>query len=149
MDPVSALGVAMNIITIIDVASRVLFEAAELAKAKDGFSAESRAAEDVAADVQLLTQRLATSENDWLAKHQNQTLDSNEQELRQITNGCQQVATQLCNKLRGLRAHGRYQSLTAIRSALKLVWERNEIEKCKTRLQMYREAMNSRILNGV
>ena len=149
MDPLSALGVAVNVISIVDIAAKIISETLQIAQATDGYLTEHREADEVATDLQTLSSRLSQSETDWLAKYPGSDLDANEKELQNIAAGCQEVAKQLMNNLRSLKRNGKSKGIAAIRSGLLVLWRRDDIERYQARLQRYREAMNTRILNGL
>ena len=118
MDPLTALSLAVNIIQLLEVAAKVVSGAQELVRSKDGYLAEHREADEVASDVELLTKALVSSERSWLDTAASSDLDQNEQALRDIADGCNEVAKELIRRLRKLKPHGNFRGLAVIRANL-------------------------------
>ncbi|KAJ9160716.1 hypothetical protein NKR19_g3020 [Coniochaeta hoffmannii] len=142
MDPVTALGLAGNIVQFIDFTCNLLSKANDIHK--DGFLVEY-------ADMQLV--------NDDLREHVEglrtrlQPLDTaepmvcdNEKAFRKLCGKCLKVAAELEQALKLLQIHGKKTKWKSFRQALKSVWGKQHLTELKGRLDLYSDQLDRRLL---
>lgn len=151
MDPLTALGLAGNIIQVISFTHELVSEGNKIYHAVDGVLIENKDYEEVAHDLDLLTSRLTESQRTWLASHPNSELDPDEVQLRNICDRCSEIAIELTRNLQKLRVQEgtKHRRLKSYKQALISVWRKDAVEDIASRLERYQREMDSRILVGL
>jgi len=131
MDPLSALGLAGNIITFVDFSWKILAEANSIYKSPTGASEEAAFLEKIVRDVNGHADALAAFPGDG--------------QLRELANETRAIASELLNGLSMLQARTGRSRWKSFVVALKEVWGRDKTESLLKRLQMLQDRINSHL----
>ena len=151
IDPLSALGVAGNVLQVIDFGFQLVADGNQIYHSSTGALEEDRAADELAKDLEGLTKRLAESQNDWTKSHGNLPLEPDEVHLRNVCERCTEIAIELQRQLHKLRRHdgGKRRRLQSYKQALISVWRKDHIDAIATRLARYQQELDTHILIGI
>jgi hypothetical protein len=108
LDPLTALGLASNIVQFISFAWDLVADGRELYHSADGSSVKNKDAEILAADLERVAAPLSSSA-EGLAKNGN-VEDADEASLRQLCERCTRIAAELQSHLGIFKALGSRQS---------------------------------------
>jgi seryl-tRNA synthetase len=140
MDPLSALGLAANIVQFVDFGSKLLSGAYELRNSPNGQLEEH-------AELETITKSLLTTSDNFKAsvsKRGAACLSSNEKGLQTLCEECKNLAEQLLSALSKLK--GNKTKLKSIEQSLKIIWGRERIEVMQKRLDGFRQQLIVTIL---
>ena len=151
MDPLSAFGVAVNVIQLVDFSTKLVSGARQIHHSSDSELEEHTELKLVTDDLAKLAQGLANSialqesgktrrphENDEdILDHQRERLD----QQQRIANDVRRLATQLLTTLNKLKNKGNNNTWNSIRQALLTAWRKDEIEELERRLDRLRQEM--------
>lgn len=145
MDPVTILGVASSIISIIDFGSRLLKKSNELgtlAKDGQGLDDQNTSIKRAIETVERLSNNLSCPFD---------PTSPEERDMAQLANDCEKVATQLLTVLKRLEmAVGQTHSrLSTLRQTLRLIFSTEEIERLMRRIDVLRNAMHLCLNNNI
>jgi len=143
MEPLSALNLASSIIQLVDFGLRVISKGNQIYHSGDGVLSENHDLEVVTNDLLVLQTRLQCSlrPQGWHAP-----LSDEDQALDQLSRTSNELATKLLERLNMAKAQGRFRRWKSFRQALKSVWSKKEVDDMARRLEMLRNALNSRML---
>lgn len=141
MDPLTALGLASNIVQLITFASDLVSKGREIYKSVDGALVENLELETITTTLQELSQSVHLPRRPRLEK-----LTKTERKLHELCHDCNDVSGQLLGVIRGLKAKGPATRWNSFRHALNSVWKENEIEALETRLDRYRRQLDTTLL---
>lgn len=170
LDPLTALGVAGNIVQFVDFTVKLMSKSHELYKSTDGALVGNKDLEAIAANLNRLTERLRTDMNRHLLppvkviklrddvsskyaereralKLQDYTPENRaEIELGEINAKCGDVAGDLISILRMFKVEGKNNKWKSFRMALKTVWDEDQIQNAVSRLIECRKALDTELL---
>ena len=151
LDPLTALGVAGNVLQIIDFGIRLVSEGNEIHRSANGTLEENRAAEELAKDLESLTRDLSKSQENWIKAHGATQLDPEEIRLRNICDKCTEIAVDLNIHLQKLKVPegAKHRKLKSYKQALVSVWRQDKVEDIARRLAKYQDAINTHVLLGL
>ena len=173
MDPLTALGLAGNIITFIDFSQKLFSKTQQIYRAADGFSADQRNLNNQLRDFVFLAGKLAPVQN---GQNQQPTINVNEEALdnivsalvghstilavsargsgvtsdsaspiSQVATSCADVAGQMLRRLEGMRRKdGRVWS--SLKAALQELWGISELEDMARRLEAYKHQLQLHVI---
>ena len=138
LDPLTAIGLAGNIVQFVDFCSKVVSKAHRIYRSADGSLAENLDAETISRDLLYLTARVE-------AGSRPSSLAQEEQALKDLCTGCNDVAQELLTVLGNLKGRklGKWSSF---KQALKSTWSKDRIEALQARLAGFREELDLHIL---
>jgi hypothetical protein len=116
MDPLSALGLAGNIVQFIDFGSKLVCKGRQIYKSSDGALEQHVDLEATTNDLVLLSAQIEPS------KYRNQESDHQLKEeavLLKLTTACNDVALTLLTTLNSIKVTGRHRRWKSVRQALK------------------------------
>ena len=142
MDPLTALGVASNVIQIVDFSTRLVSKSQKIYKSGDGTLAENVDTETVAKDLRLLNSKLEVSFN---ASKSSGVINQDDQSLLHLCEKCHVLSDELLLKLEKLKVIGKHRKWKSARQALKSVCGKGDIEQFGSRLVVYRDEINLNI----
>jgi hypothetical protein len=138
MDPLSAFGLAVNIIQIVDFSSKLIADTAEVYNSADGELAEH-------SEIRLITENLSQYikelDEALQAKSLQRNLSQRENDQRQLGRECKGVATELLAALGKLKVQGSHRRWNSFRQALSTIWQKDKIDALEMRLNRFREQM--------
>lgn len=143
MDPFTALGLASNVIQIVDFSCKLVSKGQEIYKSVDGTSVENVDTEAVANDLDLLNTNLQRSLD--ASNNNNESLSKDDQSLVNLCGKCSELARELQAKLDSLKVAGKHRRWKSARQALKSVSGKDGIEQIANRLAAYRDEINLNI----
>jgi hypothetical protein len=137
MDPITALGVAGNIVQFIDFGLKATSKAREIHQSTDGALVENVDLEVVVIDLAALAQKLVKT-------HAGATTSNHG--FNDICRRCNEAATELLAAFEGLKVSGHKSKAKSVRQALKIMWGKRRVEEMKTRLDGFRNEMQFHVL---
>ena len=151
LDPLAALGVAGNVLQVIDFGFQLVSEGNKIYRSANGTIEENRAAEDLAQDLAVLAKGLSKSQTEWLQAHGDTPLDPDEVRLRNICDRCAEVAVELNVILQKLKVQDgtTHRRLKSYRQALISIWRKDQVDAIAVRLERYQNELNTHVLIGL
>ena len=143
LDPLTALGLASNVVQLVDYSLKLVSRGNALYKSKDGALLENREMEMIADDLARLTGRLHGS----LANAcKISVLTADEVELKTLSEACEAVAQELLHALDNLKVKRKPQRWKSFRKALASVWDKEKIDNIVERLSKFRAQLDTHVL---
>ena len=144
LDPLTALGLASNVVQFLGFAGSIFMTSAQLYRSADGVLSEDADLTTATHDLVELNTRLKRSlrrGNDL------STVSDDEKPLEDLISGCVAVAQELLTVLGKLRIQGlRFRTWKAIRKGVRSVLKKAELESLQNRLALYREELELNLL---
>lgn len=134
MDPLTALGIACNVMQVISFAHEVASAVKQLKK--DG-SVDPKLREH-AGNLSATSEQLNQSLSDFNAT----PISKPQADLRDIATKCLQTSTAMQSKLDQIDSNGR----GPIMKVFKMKWKMSELQKLENDMQKYQDGMQTRIL---
>jgi hypothetical protein len=141
MDPISALGLASNIIQIVDFAARIISRSYEIYNSTDGQLQDHAILDDAAQNLSELYADLQRSANINTRK-----LDAADKQLLSLKKESEAITKELRKALDKARLKSGPQKWRSIFQALKSVWTEKEISRLATRLDSIRKQVDTALL---
>ncbi|KAM0722171.1 hypothetical protein Q7P37_001612 [Cladosporium fusiforme] len=149
-DPLTALGalgLASNLISVIQFSYDIVSEGNRIYRDADGILTHNKATEEVAKDLSDLTEALKSKQDEWQTAHGQIPLDADDTRIRNICDRCIEVSLELQIQLNKLKAkEGRGKRLRSYKQALMSVWHKDGIEDIAKRLERYQSELDTRVL---
>jgi hypothetical protein len=136
MDPITAIGVAGNVIQFLDFGVKAVSKAREIHDSSTGALVEHTEIGVLTEDIARVAVKLAASAG---AATGNDSLDS-------ICEQCTIVAKELLDALKEMKADGKKSRIKSARKALKAMWGKKRVEDMKRRLEGYRDEIQFHVL---
>ncbi|KAK3691563.1 hypothetical protein LTR37_018572 [Vermiconidia calcicola] len=151
LDPLSALGVAGNLIQLIDFGFKLVSEGKEIYESTSGALEDNKVAETLANDLAKLTTGVTESQTKWLAAHAETQLDPDEIQLRNLCDRCTEIAVELNIHLQKLKVDERakHRKLKSVKQAIISVWKKEKVEAIANRLEKYQSEVDTQVLFGL
>lgn len=150
LDPLTALGLAGNLIQVIQFSYDIVSEGNKIYHDASGVLTQNKAIEEVSSDLASLTESLKTKQDAWRVAHGRTPLDPEELRLRNLCDRCVEVAFELQIQLNKLKAkEGRAKRLRSYKQAIIAVWRKDEVEELERRLERYQKELDTRVLIGI
>jgi hypothetical protein len=143
MDPLTALGLASNIIQVVDFSTKLVSKGYNIYKSADGSLAENVDAEAITRNLTMLTTKLRHSFK--IGQEGNGNLSDDDQSLTRLCEKCTQIADELLHKLDQAKVTGRHRKWKSARQALKSVTSKSDLEQFAITLQLYRSEITLHI----
>jgi hypothetical protein len=135
MDPLTALGLAANIVAFIDFGAKLLKTAAEIYDSGKGSKREDEAHETVATEMKLLASKLLTPSNSQFAAH--------DKALCQLATECHVLSEKIILLFEKIKAKDTTSKTQALWAAAKgKLYEKQKVElqnalsNCRSQLQL-------------
>ena len=134
MDPLTAVGLAGNIITFIDLSSKVLSTAKQLCDSASGATSENNELESLTKNLKDLADRTRRKPFN-ISRNGNFSLNiTSETVLDNLSQQCIQVADELLETLESVKVKGDGRILKSAIQAVKTVWKQDNIDAIQRRL---------------
>lgn len=140
MDPLTALGLASNVIQIISFISHLVSKSREIYKSADGELVEQLELQTIAKSLQDLSADLPSQ----LGRQK--SLSKTEKQLRDLSGCCNEVSIELIGAIQQLKAGGNHKKWSSFRQALNSIWEEDRINALSKRLERYRSQLDTTLL---
>ncbi|KAK8001552.1 hypothetical protein PG991_013774 [Apiospora marii] len=128
MDPLSAFGLATNILTFVEFSSKIVTDSRAIYKSAEGASDNNRALETIATQITEKTSQLVSS-------------PTYPKELQVLCGECNKVATDLLAAIKKLKARGKNNRRECFKVALRETWGQGKIESLEKRLQQLQKQL--------
>lgn len=150
IEPLSALGLASNLISVIQFSYDIVSEGNRIYQDANGILTANKATEEVAKDLSDLTETLKSKQDEWQTAHNQLPLDEDDICIRNICERCIEVSMELQIQLNKLKVkEGPGKRLRSYRQALISVWHKDGIEELARRLQRYQSELDTRVLVSI
>lgn len=150
LDPLTALGLAGNLIGLIQFSYEIVSEGNKLYHDASGVLTQNKAVEEVSSDLAELSESLKAKQEEWRLAHGRTALDPDELRLRNLCDRCVEVAYELQIQLNKLKAkEGRAKRLRSYKQALIAVWRKDDVEELERRLERYQKEVDTRVLFSI
>ncbi|KAH8790555.1 hypothetical protein F5882DRAFT_353638 [Hyaloscypha sp. PMI_1271] len=147
LDPITALSLASNVIQFVDFGSKLLSKTRELHKSTTGALSENIELETITSDLKVLNSRLQLPQ---LSQVSGNGLDESEKALVALSVKCTEIADELLGALDQLKAGDDLnKKWGSFRLALKNIRRRDKIESIASRLEAFRQELESHILVSI
>jgi hypothetical protein len=145
LDPLSAVSLAGTVLQFVEFTGKLLTNAHELLKSPEGALESNMQLEFLAADLRRISQNLRAPFHEVALGCD----PKEEEDLRQVCAGCDDVATELSARLGGLKRNGTHQKWSSLQKAIKTAWTQDEVNALISRMAAYRDAIQLHILVGL
>lgn len=132
MDPFSALGLASNIISLVDFTSKLVAGTKAIYQSQSGTSEETAVLETITQDIRRLDDAIVID-------------DAHSGALRSLATESKNMADQLLQAIDRLRAGSKHSPWTSFKAALRDVWSRSEIQALYRRLSELQRQITAHI----
>ena len=151
LDPLTALGVAGNVLQIIGFGFQLVTDGNQIYHSGSGLLEENKTADEVAKDLESLTKRLAESQSKWAKSRGEIPLEPDEVHLRNICERCTEIAVELQLQLQKLKCQDgpKRRRLKSYNQALASIWRKDHIDLTAKRLARYQQELDTHILIGL
>ena len=143
MDPLSALGLASNIIQLVQFAGKLISESQEAYESIDGASRRNADVEGIANDLLSLHAQLLRDASSQTAGAKPSAAQA---QLQSLAKESTQVAEKLIVVLQGLKGSGRNRKWRSVRHAIASSWKQSDITALQTRLSDIRQQLDTVLL---
>ena len=138
LDPLSAVGLASNVLSFIDLGIKVLAKTKELRESRDGSLLEHREIKVVA---ERFGQLRHSIDDSLLLLPTTEKLTHAERVLQDVAKECSDMAKEFCTTLERLTAQPGQSRWKTLRQAFNAVWDKDRIELMRRRLGEQREIL--------
>ncbi|KUJ12838.1 uncharacterized protein LY89DRAFT_699451 [Mollisia scopiformis] len=135
MDPLTALGLASNIIQLIQFTSDLVSKGREIYNSADGSLVENLELETIAQSLQNLS-------IDILPSHSSRT----DKQLVDLCKKCNEISQELVKAITAVKANGPDKKWDSFRQALSSVWNQKAIDALSARMERYRSQLDTTLL---
>jgi len=142
MEPVSAIGLAGNILQFVEFGIRVVSKGYKIYRSVDGCLVENLDLEIVTSDLVLLQKKIQTSKPHIIVNE----VEDDDQNLRALTQRCSDLADELLEKLNKAKAQGRFRKWKSLRQAIKSVWSKKDVDEMANRLQSFKSEIQLHLM---
>ncbi|CZR63571.1 uncharacterized protein PAC_13468 [Phialocephala subalpina] len=139
-DPMTALGLASNIVQLISFTSDIVSKSREIYKSQDGKLIEHMELEAITTSLHDLSREIVSPFQKGIL------LSKAEEDLQKLWGECNDISRQLIVAIESLQTQGRNKKWNSFRQALKTVWKEDEIEALSRRLDRYRAQIDTALL---
>lgn len=137
MDPLTALGLASNVIQVVDFSIQLVSKGVEIYK--DGSLAENIDAEEITQSLKGLNGKLQRSVQDSTCGG---PLSEADQSLMGLCANCERTANELLTMFDQIKITGKHRKWKSARQALKSIIKKENLELLARRLDTYRSEIN-------
>lgn len=148
MDPLTALGLASNVVQFISFTRELVDKGREISKSADGALIENLELEAITRNLYDLSRGLMVPPLTKTSRLTGKPKPSKpERELQQLCEGSRDVAATLLNALQSLKVTGsKHQKWVSFRQALNSVFSQEKIGQLSARLERYHRQINTALL---
>jgi hypothetical protein len=140
LDPLTALGLASNIVQLIQFTSDLVAKGRDIYQSTDGTLVEHLELEAITKSLEDLSLEVALPNIGSLR------LTKVERQLQQLCEGCRKAANELLDVIQKLKAQGPHKRWVSFRQALNSIWREDEIQALSIRLERYRRQIDTTLL---
>lgn len=141
MDPLTALGLASNVIQLVDFSLKTLTKFRELCN--DGVSTENKELEDMAVCLKVFRNHLTAADP---TTGRSKDLFDDDRDLQALAVKCCETADELTAELDTLKSSNSRRKLEAIKKTYRTIRRKSIVEKMQRKLDGYRQILETRTL---
>ncbi|TVY35313.1 hypothetical protein LSUB1_G005650 [Lachnellula subtilissima] len=134
MDPLTAVGLAGNIISFVDFSLKTLSKAKQLYESASGATAENEELESLTKDLKSLIDSTRRKTPETPQKSHSRLNNSGGMVLNSLSQRCVQVADELLKTLDSIKVQGDGRTPKSAIQAMKMVWKQDQIDALQGRL---------------
>ncbi|KAF2110995.1 hypothetical protein BDV96DRAFT_193895 [Lophiotrema nucula] len=150
MDPFSALGLASNIIQIIDFTGRLVSQSKEIYQSTEGTLDTCVQLEEAAKNLTELCQDLEQNTlNGQSSISANTALSAADKQLLELGKQCERVTSALIKTLQRLKGQGSNNKWQSIRQAIRFAWSEKDIAAHERKLDAIRRQIDTALLRSL
>ena len=142
MDPLSAAGLAANVVQFLELGGKLVSGATEIYHSTDGALSSNRMFEEITKDLLQISVQLEPK----IDKGLSWSCTGPDQALISLLKSCKDLALEFLKALEKVKAKRRNKCCHSIQQALKTIWRRKDIERYETQLNLYRSQIAIRLL---
>jgi hypothetical protein len=146
MDPITALGLAANVVQFLTFAGGIISKSAEIYSSADGQLVEQQELRIVANNLQALAIALPKSKGSRHHGNPNSSEVLSDQQLGELCKECRGVSHELLGALSALQVNGKHKRWNSFRQALNSVWSEDKINALELRVNRYRSQIDTALL---
>ena len=139
MDPVTALGIASNVIQFVEFAGKLISRSSRYYRSADGSDLEYTEIVAAASNLEKLAGTVQKSTVN--AASRINKVDVAQQGLLDASRQCQRIAQEMTDVLSTLMKPGQQNRWNSIRQAFRAIWSEEKIDKLSVRLSHAREQL--------
>ncbi|GLA60993.1 hypothetical protein AtubIFM55763_001921 [Aspergillus tubingensis] len=132
MDPLTAVGLASNIISFVDFTTQVISRCEELYRSGSGALAENLELEELAINIRRLAEETRCTKEDEI--------------LESLSSQCISVSDELIALLNSVKVKSDRRGWASIHQALKSVWKQSNIDDLQQRLNRIQTQLHNRLV---
>ena len=142
MEPLTAIGLAGNIVQFLDLGGKLVSGAIELYNATDGATSSNRVLDQISTDFQCLCRALEQR----IGKVNGCLRTESEAALLPLAKSCRALGEELTRRLEDLKVKGRHKRWKSARKAVEAAWKAKDIQQYEHQLSLYRSQIVTRLL---
>lgn len=150
MDPLTTLGVAANVIQLVQFAGKLISESQEAYDSLDGTSHRNTHLEAMALNLQTLLAQLSKEPTEPASilpsRAESSARTSAEENLKQLVTDSKEIAKQLLMTLQNLKVQVGNRRWRSVKQALTSAWKQKDIAELQTRLSDIRQQIDTTLL---
>ena len=142
MDPISAIGLAGNVVAFIEFASNLIISGIELHHAKNGTTSTNDVLEKVTRDLHNVCDGLvSTKEHNDFGSHSDL-----EAEISPLMGSCRSLGQELLTTLKSIQVEGQRKAWDSAWKTLRCAWKARDIKRLEGQLASLRSQLTTRLL---
>jgi hypothetical protein len=140
LDPLTALGLAGNIVQFVDFGFKLVSDSIETYRSVDGGLSTNVELGSITEDLSLVAGNLGSM------NEVGNRFSKDERALIKLSDQCKALADKLLDVLHGLAVTGSHKKWKSVRQALRSVWKDGEIQDVRRRLNDFRSQLTLRLV---
>ena len=146
MDPLSAVGLAANVIQFVDFATDLISRGNELYISSEGALSRNVEIEGVAKRLVDINQRILTNPLRFPKFGSDATGTSTHEPLARVAKSYNEVAKELLEVLDKLKVHGNRRKWKSVQQAVRSIWSQDKVDRLVERMARHREEIVMQLL---
>ena len=146
MAEMAALGLAANIIQLINFSADLISKGHEIYKSADGTLVEHLELQAITEHFQELNMQLSNGRPKLWPRFKGAPDAKTEKRLQELCASCMEVTGPLVDVLERLKADGKHKGWNSFRQALNSIWSQEDIQSLSRRLEAFRRQIDTTLL---
>ena len=142
LDPLSALGLASNVIQFVEFGCKLVSGAVEIYEARDGTLAANSELGYIIEDLRDMSVSLGPG-----SQHQVSGLSKDETKLQELAISCKELADEFLLVLENLKVQGRHKRWKSALQATRSAWNKRQIRNYMKRINEFRSQLTARLVS--
>lgn len=134
MDPITAIGLASNVLSFIDYGAKIVSGAVEIYQSSSGLTDSSRGSKAIVTEMRLLASKLQPPAHDQLS--------GDEKSLCNLATECDSLSEQIIDLIEKVEPKNRKSKGSSLRAAVKTKWYESDRRRLEDRLNQCRAQLN-------